>query len=149
MIALSPIHASLFRRSIGCRRGTAAVEFALVVPVFLCLVFGIVSLGAYLTVVHGVQQLAAEAARVAVAGLDDGERDRLARGYLSGNIAYYPLLSPARLTVDRCATDAASGVFSLTLRYDLSDMFIFSLPAFAPAPPRAVVRSAAIQRGGY
>jgi len=149
MVIAQPIGIALLRRSAGCRRGTAAVEFALVVPVFLCLLFGIVSLGAYLTVVHGVQQLAAEAVRVAVAGLDDGERNRLARGYIDGNVALYPLLSPARLTLEQSATNAASGVFSLTLRYDLSDMFIFSLPAFAPAPPRVVVRSAAIQRGGY
>jgi Flp pilus assembly protein TadG len=149
MVIVAPAAAVFLRRSVACRRGTAAVEFALVVPVFFCLLFGIVSLGAYLTVVHGVQQMAAEAARVAVAGLDDGERNRLARGYIDGNVAFYPLLSPAHLTIDRCATDAESGVFALTLRYDLSDMFIFSLPSFAPPPPRVVVRTAAIQRGGY
>jgi Flp pilus assembly protein TadG len=149
LIIDSQITVVVLRRYIHCRRGAAAVEFAIVVPVFLCLLFGIISLGAYLTVVHGVQQLAAEAARVAIAGLDDGERNRLARGYIDGNVALYPLLLPSRLTVEKCATDAASGVFALTLRYDLSEMFIFSLPAFSPSPPRVVVRSAAIQRGGY
>jgi Flp pilus assembly protein TadG len=149
MVIKPPIDVFLLRRCARSQCGTAAVEFAIVVPVFLFLLFGIVSLGSYLAVVHGVQQLAAEAARVAVAGLDDTERNRLALGYIDSNVGFYPLLSPSRLTLDRSETNAASGVFALTLRYDLSGMFVFSLPAFAPAPPRVVVRSAAIQRGGY
>jgi Flp pilus assembly protein TadG len=48
---------------VRCRRGASAVEFAIVFPLFLFALFGIVMYGAYLAVVHGVQQLAAEAAR--------------------------------------------------------------------------------------
>ncbi len=47
--------------------GAIAVEFALVFPVFLLVVFGIIVYGSYLAVVHGVQQLAAEAARSSIA----------------------------------------------------------------------------------
>jgi Flp pilus assembly protein TadG len=46
----------------------ASAEFALIMPVFLAMLFGIVVFGAYLGVVHDVQQLAAEAARSSVAG---------------------------------------------------------------------------------
>jgi Flp pilus assembly protein TadG len=52
------------RLFVRCRRGASAVEFAMLLPQFLMLVFGIVVFGAYLTMVHGVQQLAAEAALV-------------------------------------------------------------------------------------
>ena len=69
------------------------------------LVLGIVIFGSYLAMVHGVQQLAAEAARRSVAGLNDAERTSLAAGYVSSNAASYPLIAAGHLTV----TCAASG----------------------------------------
>ncbi|MBN9049108.1 MAG: pilus assembly protein [Rhizobiales bacterium] len=132
-----------------CRRGTSAIEFALVVPVFVMLLFGMITYGSYLAVVHGVQQLVAEAARAAVAGMTDDERNTLARSYIDGNIGAYPLLSARHLTLDSSRTDPASGVFSVTVHYDLSDMPLFAMPSIVPSPPTSVVRSAAIQRGGY
>jgi Flp pilus assembly protein TadG len=53
---------------LSCRRGAAAVEFAIRLPMFLVLV--IVIFGSYLTMVHGVQQLAA-AARSSIASMSD------------------------------------------------------------------------------
>ena len=143
------VRASSPRRCIACRKATAAVEFAIVFPIFIMMLFGIISFGAYITVVHGVQQLAAEATRAAVAGLDDGERVTLATRSIATNVGAYPLIAADRLTVARAVTDAATRNFSVTLRYDASDMFIFALPSFVPAPPTTVVRSASIQRGGY
>jgi Flp pilus assembly protein TadG len=137
-----------FIHLIACRKAAAAVEFALVIPVFL-MMFGIISFGAYLTVVHGVQQLAAEATRAAVAGLSDDERVTLAQNNIASNVAAYPLITSGRLTLTRAATDPSSNNFSVTLRYDASNMFVFNLPSFVPAPPSMVVRSASIQRGGY
>lgn len=46
-------------------RGAAAVEFALVVPVLLMLVFGIVNFGQFLSVRQAATQAAAEGARAA------------------------------------------------------------------------------------
>ncbi len=45
-------------------RGAAAVEFALVVPIFLALLFGIISYGMMLSVRQGISQATAEGARV-------------------------------------------------------------------------------------
>lgn len=132
-----------------CRRGTSAIEFAIVVPVFVMLLFGVISYGTYLAVVHGVQQLAAEAARAAVAGMTDDERNALARSYIDGNIGVYPLLSAQRLTLDNARTDPGTGVFSVTVHYDLSDMPLFAMPSIVPSPPTSIARSAAILRGGY
>jgi hypothetical protein len=51
--------------------------------------------------------------------------------------------------VQSASTDAATGTFKVTVQYDASNMFIFNLPRIVPAPNPIIVRTAAIQRGGY
>ena len=133
----------------AARDGAIAVEFAMIAPVFLLIVFGIIVYGSYLSVVHGVQQLAAEAARSSVAGLNEGERSTLANSYVTGNVNSYPLIDPAHLTVNAATSASDANVFIVTVNYDASGMFIYSLPTFVPAPSSTIVRSAAIPRGGY
>jgi Flp pilus assembly protein TadG len=133
---------------VSCRRGATAVEFAMLLPLFLTLVFGIVVFGSYLTMVHGVQQLAAEAARSSVAGLSDTERSSIAASYVTSNIGTYPLITPNKITVNAATSGSDPNVFVVTVSYDASGMFIYGLP-FVPAPPSTIVRSAAIPYGGF
>lgn len=137
------------RRFSTNRDGASAVEFAIVFPIFLLVLFGIICFGAYLTVVHGVQQLTAEAARASIAGLNDSERLSLARDNITANVVSYPLLSPSRVAVNAASTDPVTGTFTVTVQYDASEMFIFSLPGLVPAPNPIITRTSAIQRGGY
>ncbi len=129
--------------------GASAVEFAMILPSFLLIVFGIVMFGSYLAVVHGVQQLAAEAARSSVAGLSETERNALANAYVTGNVNSYPLMTASRVTVNAATSPSDTNVFVVSVNYDASNMFIYSLPSFVPAPPSTIVRAAAIPRGGY
>ena len=131
-----------------CRRGAAAVEFAMLLPVFLVLVFGIVVFGSYLTMVHGVQQLAAEAARSSVAGITDQERSSIASSYVTANVGTYPLIVANNVSVNAATSPADPNVFVVTVSYNASSMFIYSLP-FVPSPPSTIVRSAAIPYGGF
>jgi Flp pilus assembly protein TadG len=131
------------------RTAASAVEFAIVMPVFLMVLFGIIAYGSYLAMVHGLQQITAEAARASVGGLSDSERLSLATTDITNNVSSYALLAPARLTIVSAATDATTGNFTVTVKYDASDMFIFNMPQFVPAPNPVIVRSASIQRGGY
>jgi Flp pilus assembly protein TadG len=119
----------------------------MLLPVFLMLVFGIVIFGSYLAMVHGVQQLAAEAARRSVAGLNDTERTSLAAGYVTANAGSYPLIAADRLTV--ASSTSGANVFVITVDYDASQSFIYALPAFVPMPPSRIERSAAIPFGGF
>lgn len=121
----------------------------MILPVFLAIVFGIVMFGAYLAMVHSVQQLAAEAARSSVAGLSENERSSLANNYVASNAKSYPLISPSRLTVNAATSSSDANVFVVTVKYDASGSFIYSLPSFVPSPPPTIARSAAIPRGGY
>ena len=131
-----------------CTRGASAVEFALMVPLFLTIIFGIVVFGSYLTMVHGVQQLAAEAARSSVAGMTDGERNSLATNYVTANASTYPLLNASSLSVNAAASASDANVYVVTVNYNASGSLLFSLP-FVPSPPSTIVRSAAIPYGGF
>jgi Flp pilus assembly protein TadG len=131
-----------------CRRGATAVEFAMLLPVFLALVFGIAIFGSYLAVVHGLQQLAAEAARSSLAGLSSSERNSLATSYVSTNVGTYPLITANKVTVSAATSPSDPNVFVVTVTYNASGMFIYSLP-FVPTPSQTIVRSAAIPFGGF
>ena len=132
----------------SCRHGSSAVEFAMLLPVFLTIVFGIVVFGSYLAVVHGVQQLAAEAARSSVAGMTETERSSLASTYVTNNAGTYPLILPAKLTTVAATSSSNANVFVVTVNYDASTMFIYSLP-FVPKPATLITRSASIPYGGF
>ena len=135
---------SLFR----CDRATSAVEFAMLLPIFLTLVFGIVVFGSYFAVVHGVQQLAAEAARSSVAGLSDAERGTLATNYVSANAGTYPLIDASHLSVNAVTSANGASVFVVTVSYDASSMFIYALPSVVK-PPTTIMRSAVVPFGGF
>src|SRR5690606_34172903 len=72
--------------------GATAVEFAMLFPVYLMLFLGMTGYGIYFGASHSVQQLAADAARAALAGLDTAERRRLADGFIRHNAAGYPFI---------------------------------------------------------
>ena len=62
--------------------GAAAIEFAIVAPLFILILLTLVGYGIYLSVAHSVQQLAADAARASIAGLSEAERQDLANTYI-------------------------------------------------------------------
>lgn len=138
---------ALLGRQREAQAGSAAIEFALVAPVFLAMLLGILVYGLYFGLSHSVEELAAQAARVSVAGLDDQERETLAEAYLTDNERYYPLIEPARLTVAAGPASGEPDVFVVTLHYDLTDSVLDLFPRILPNP--AIAASAAIQRGGY
>lgn len=73
---------SLLSRVIQDRRGVAAIEFAIIAPMLILLLFAMVMYGGWFWMAHSVQSLASEGARAAVAGLDPVEREQLARSFV-------------------------------------------------------------------
>jgi Flp pilus assembly protein TadG len=63
----------------GWRAGAAALEFAIVAPVFLALVFGIIEFSRYAFTLISVRQAAAEAVRHASFGRSQGQAQTVAR----------------------------------------------------------------------
>lgn len=135
-------------RLLRCRSGAAAVEFALVAPVFLLILFGILVYGQYLSLVHSMEQLAAQSARRSLAGLDTAERTALALDYLNANARYYPLVDASRLSANAAPAPGNADIFVVTLDYDLTGTLFDVFPEFLPRR-RRLSESAAVERGGY
>ena len=137
----------MFRRN---EDGTAAIEFALVLPVFLVLMLGILAYGIYFAAAHGTAQLAADAARASVAGLNDVERANLAKANVASNVSSYGvLLDASKLTVVAAPLPGDATEFRVAISYDASNLPIWSLTPFLPLPSSTILQSAVIKRGGY
>lgn len=138
----------LTRRQIFARSkaGSVAVEFAFIGPVLLLMMTGIFSYGGYFLTAHTIQQITNDAARAALAGLDDAERSALARqsvsaglasqGYMRGQISHLEL-----------ARDETS--LSVALTYDASEDLYWAFESLVPVPSPQISRRATIRLGGY
>ena len=82
-------------------RGAAAVEFALLLPILLFLIFGIIDFGRALNAQVTLTQAAREGARLASLGESN---------VVSGTQTAATGLSPVTVTVTSCPVNAAAGV---------------------------------------
>jgi len=129
-------------------RGTAVIEFALLTPVFLLLLTGMLAYGLYFGAAHALQQLAADAARIAIAGLTDSERDAMVGRYLTRHAGDYMLIDPGRLSYEIGAYPGDPDQYQVLLRYDAAELPIWNLYPPLPLPASMLVSGASIRRGG-
>jgi len=129
------------------RRGTSAVEFAIVAPVFICLLLTFFGYGFYLTTSNTVQQLAADAARTAVAGLSSAERAQLATDFINRSTLDYPMIDRAKLQVTVADDTKNPDQFTVALAYDASSLPIWNLYSFA-MPGSQIKHFSTIRLGG-
>jgi Flp pilus assembly protein TadG len=131
-----------------CRAGTSAVEFAIVAPILILLLFGMVAYGIYLGASHSIQQIAADAARTAIAGLDQNERISLADSYIDHNAAGYPFIDRSKLTLDIKDDPDDADEFVVAIRYDARDLPIWNLLPNLPLPGTTIYHASTIRIGG-
>ncbi len=141
--------ATQVRRAIRAETGSVAVEFAIIFPVALVFFCGLLAYGIYFGASHSVQQLAADAARASVAGLDDTERAAIAVAHVASSSSAYPLLRSNRVAVTARPLAADSSQFEVRVVFNSVDLPIWSLSGLVPLPSRLIERSAVIKRGGY
>lgn len=91
----------------ACDRGAVVIETALVLPIIIMMVFGIISYGSWFMVAHGVQQAANDGARAAVAGLNDTDRRTIATDAVNNAILSAPSVDRQFVTTEV----ARSGVY--------------------------------------
>lgn len=128
------------------RSGTAAIEFAIVGPVLILMLMGLMAYGGYFWMSHMVQQLTNDAARSAVAGLTAAERSQLAATTVSLEAPNY-----AFLDANRAAVSVNSDTQSVTIAvaYDASNTPFWALHKLLPMPSSTIRRTATIKLGGY
>lgn len=136
-----------FARFQSDRNGAAAVEFAIVSPLFILLLLTLIAYGIYLSAAYSIQQIAADAARTSLAGLNRFERTALARDFIQRSTLDYYLLDPKRLSVILVEDHQNAEQFTVKLEYDGSNLPIWGLYAFA-LPNRKIVRFSTIRIGG-
>jgi Flp pilus assembly protein TadG len=128
--------------------GTSAVEFALLCPLFFLVFFGLTAYGIYLGASHSIQQIAADAARVSIAGLSDAERRRLALDHVSANAAQYPLIDVKRVTARAYAREGDAAQFVVSVAYDASGLPIWELFRGLPLPGTKIEHRSVVRIGG-
>lgn len=130
------------------RRGTSAVEFAILAPLFILLMLGMVGYGIYFGATHSIQQLAADAARTAIAGIDQTERRSLAEHFIALNAGGYAFIDPAKLTVDVHDSASDGSQFVVGISYDARELPVWNLFTGLALPTTTIARSSTIRIGG-
>ncbi|HTT96780.1 MAG TPA: TadE/TadG family type IV pilus assembly protein [Rhizomicrobium sp.] len=116
------------------RRGTAAIEFAIVLTLLLSILFGIVAFGFQFATRIALSYAVAEAGRSAMAGLTTAERVQRAEDAVDRVLtSFSPLVDPAKAVVDVSSEgETADGeVIKIAITYNDNrfDVFPF-LPVF-------------------
>ena len=129
-------------------RGTSAVEFAILTPVFLLLLTGMMAYAIYFGAAHSLQQLAADAARTSIAGLNGAERDRMVAHFLDANADGYMLIDRRRLIFAIGDKPNDPSQYRVTLTYDASNLPIWNLYPPLPLPSPSIAYTSTIRKGG-
>jgi Flp pilus assembly protein TadG len=128
--------------------GAAAVEFAVIAPVFIFFGLGIIAYGIYFGAAHSVQQLAADAARTSVAGLSASERQSLVANFITNNAKSYVLIDPSGVSYSVGASANDSSEYQVTIRYNAASLPIWDLYPPLPLPSRTISFTSLIRIGG-
>ncbi|MCB1470399.1 MAG: pilus assembly protein [Rhizobiaceae bacterium] len=136
-------------RNVGrCDAGTAAIEFAIIAPIFLFMVIGMIAYGIYFGASHSIAQISADAARVALAGLDENERQQLVNDFIQRNANDYVFVDAANLLVNAHDNVQDGTQFVVAVSYQAADLPIWNLLSGLPLPQTTILRQSTIRVGG-
>lgn len=130
------------------RKGTSAIEFAIVAPVFLLMLFLMIGYGIYLSAAHSIQQLAADTARASIAGLGSAERASLASAYIESNGDRYVFILQDNLSIEVQDDPEDANQFLVDLKYDASNLPIWGIYGAHLLPDQSIERRSTIRIGG-
>jgi Flp pilus assembly protein TadG len=128
--------------------GASAVEFALVLPLFVLMIFGLICYATIENMYIGTQQLVSEAARASVAGMSDTERSNIVTSFISNNIGSYAFLDPKKISVTSATISANPSTYQVNITYDMSGSFVYQFSNILPLPSPTIQRKAVVLNGG-
>jgi Flp pilus assembly protein TadG len=127
---------------------TSAIEFAMLAPLFILFLLGMIAYGIYFGASHSVQQIAADAARTAISGLSAAERRTLVADYVTHNAAGYPFVDSTKLTVNAQDSATDANQFVVSVSYDARNLPIWNLLPNLPMPHMTIAFRSTIRVGG-
>jgi len=131
---------SSLRRLRRDRRAAALIEFALLLPVLLSLVMGVICYGQYIWLAHSVQSAANDAARAIVAGMTASERLTLAQAAVATDMASVPELKINQISL---AVEEGGARATVKLRVDARALTLLST-GMVPLPEPIIERRAVV-----
>jgi len=131
-------------------QGTAAIEFAIIAPVFLLMLMGIVVYGVYFATWIAITEAASEGARASVAGLSTSERVSLATARVTNFFSYYaPMLNLSHATIlAQQAPGTNNGAFQVEITYDFTSFGFAGLSGIVPVPTPTPSVTITVSNGG-
>ncbi|SFP70975.1 Flp pilus assembly protein TadG [Mesorhizobium sp. NFR06] len=117
-------------------------------PIFILLLLGMVAYGIYFGASHSVQQIAADAARTAIAGLNQTERQALVTDFIAHDVSDYPFVDPSKLTINAQDSAADGSQFVVSVSYDARNLPIWNLFQKLPLPGTTIQSRSTIRVGG-
>lgn len=133
----------------GCEKGMAALEFAVLAPVLLMLVFSVIVYSIYFTALYGVRQASSEGARAALAGLSSTERVSLAEARAEEVAESFRAIVGGTSPFVVSTAEEGADVFTVTVSYDMSGSPIMTYAGFLPLPSSTVEATSRVTNGSY
>jgi Flp pilus assembly protein TadG len=112
------------------------------------MLLGMSAYGIYFGAAHSIQQLAADAARTAIAGLNPGDRQNLVSDFISRNAGEYAFVNPGKIIVIAEDSMVDPNQFVVAIKYDARNLPIWNLLSDLPMPSMTIARKSTIRMGG-
>jgi Flp pilus assembly protein TadG len=129
--------------------GIAAVEFAIVAPVLLMMIFAIIIYSIYFSAFLGVRQAAAEGARAAMAGMSTTERAPHAVARATTVLSGYGGLTGVSVAPLITATPQSGGLLKVSVSYNISTSPIMRYGKLLPMPSTTIKSDVIVANGSY
>ncbi|OJX76474.1 MAG: hypothetical protein BGO93_31490 [Mesorhizobium sp. 65-26] len=107
-----------------------------------------VAYGIYFGASNSIQQIAADAARTAIAGLNQTERQALVASFVTNNASGYPFVDATKLTYQANDSTADGNQFVVLIQYDARNLPIWNLFPRLIMPTTTISRRSTIRIGG-
>lgn len=131
-----------------CRRGGSAVEFALIAPMLLAMVAGILTFGILLGAAHNLRLVTAEAARASIAGVTDAERATIVRDTVTRSLANGAMFRPGSVSVQVGTDSSDPNVTVVTVTLDATTLGLGLFSRLLPYLPSVMSSTVTVRRGG-